>query len=160
VTVTPKGADAVFSFYSNLKQTVEGRSGTIVIHGRVFTGLGEGAYYIARPGYVRQFKRLLGFEPYPGTLNLTVGAADLYLRKQLKDMRGLEVKGFKDGKRTYGPVKCLRARIEGRYEAAALDIERTHHGEAVLELIAPVHMRRALGLEEGDWVSVAVTEEK
>jgi riboflavin kinase len=160
VMVTPKGADQVFSFYTKLKGSVEGRPSTVVIHGRVFTGFGEGAYYISRPGYVRQFKRLLGFEPFPGTLNLTINSTELYLRRQLNSLQGLEVKGFKDGKRTYGPVKCLRARIEGEYDAAALVIERTHHGEAVLELIAPVHLRKALGLDEGDWVSVAVSEEK
>lgn len=159
VAITPKGTRQVLSLYTDLKKSVEGRAGTFVIHGKVFTGLGEGAYYTSLGGYAKQFRKLLGFSPYPGTLNLAVDASDSLLRKQLDVVPGLEVKGFKDGKRSYGPVKCLKARVEGKYEAAALVIERTHHGDAVLEVISPVNLRKALALAEGDRVSVSVSQE-
>lgn len=158
--VTPKGASQVLAFYSNLKGSVEGKPSAFTIHGLLFTGLGEGAYYISRSGYVKQFRKLLGFAPYPGTLNLTVDPEDINLRRQMTHLKGLEVSGFKNGRRSYGPVKCLRATIGGRYEAAALVIERTHHGEAVLELIAPVNLRKAMGLKDGDRLSVAIREEE
>jgi riboflavin kinase, archaea type len=154
--VTKKGSDTVLSFYSRLKGAVEGRSPSLEFRGTVFTGLGEGAYYIALPGYRSQFAKVLGFEPYPGTLNLVLDQSQLGLRKQLNFIDGLQVSGFKDGGRTYGPVKCFKAAIESKYEAGALVIERTHHGDAVLEIVSPIELRKALSLRDGDSVRVSV----
>jgi len=159
VILTAKGSDAVLSFYTKLRGAVEGRKGPLTFQGKVFTGLGEGAYYVSLGGYRRQFLKLLGFEPYPGTLNLALDPSETDLRRQLKFLSGVEIKGFQDGKRTYGPVKCFRAKVDGRLEAGALEIERTHHGGAVLELISPVHLREVLSLKEGDSVSVTVFPE-
>lgn len=161
VSLTREGADRVVSLYSRLKGAVEGRPASLTIHGKVFTGLGEGAYYISLEGYKKQFQKLLGFTPFPGTLNLAVDSSELPLRKQLNYLPGLEVRGFKDGKRSYGPVKCLRAKVADKYEGGALVIERTHHGEAVLEVISPVNLRKALRASDGKSVSVTVfVEEK
>jgi len=156
VVLTPKGADAVISLYTKLKGVVEVRTTPLTFHGKVFTGLGEGAYYVSLEGYRRQFSKLLGFVPYAGTLNLSLEPSETDLRRQLKFLDGVEIEGFQDGKRTYGPVKCFRAKVEGKYEAGALVIERTHHGEAVLEIISPFHLREILSLNEGDGVSVTV----
>ena len=156
VIMTQKGADVVLSFYTKLKGVVETQMKPLTFHGRIFTGLGEGAYYVSLDGYRKQFKKLLGFEPYAGTLNLALDHSETELRRQLKFLDGVEIRGFQDGKRTYGPVKCFRARVEGKYEAGALVIERTHHGEAVLEVISPMHLRETLSLREGDPVSVTV----
>jgi riboflavin kinase len=41
-----------------------------VLRGRVVSGLGEGQHYISRQGYLKQFREKLGFEPFPGTLNI------------------------------------------------------------------------------------------
>lgn len=155
VSLTPKGCDQVVSLYSLLKAAVEG-SREMTFHGTVTTGLGEGAYYVSLHGYRRQFRHLVGFEPYPGTLNLILRGNEVEMKRQLKFIPGLEVKGFRDEKRTYGPVKCFLAKVEGRHDAAVLLIERTHHSDSVLELIAPQNLRRALGLSDGSEVSVTV----
>ena len=128
----------------------------MVLRGKVFTGFGEGAYYVSLPGYRRQFVERLGFEPYPGTLNLRLDRESLRLRRKLELMEGIVIDGFTHGGRRYGAVKCFRARVEGRVRGAVLLIERTHYGPDVLEVIAPVNLREALGLRDGDWVSVSV----
>ena len=154
--VTREGADRVLSIYSKLKMAVEGKAGVLEFHGTLFTGLGEGGYYISMPGYRRQFVRLLGFEPFPGTLNLTVGPGEVELRRQMNFLDALELSGFSQGGRSYGPAKCFRAKVESKYEAGALVIERTHHGEAVLEVVSPLNLRKALSLKDGDMVHVTV----
>jgi len=154
--VTREGADRVLSIYSKLKMAVEGKAGVLEFHGTLFTGLGEGGYYISLPGYKRQFVRLLGFEPFPGTLNLTVGPGEVELRRQLNFLDALELSGFSQGGRSYGPAKCFRAKVESKFEAGALVIERTHHGEAVLEVVSPLNLRKALSLKDGDMVHVTV----
>lgn len=156
VLVTKRGSDAILPFYLRLKAAVEGGSQGLEFRGRVFSGLGEGAYYISLPGYSIQFEKLLGFRPFPGTLNLVLDQSQLPLRKELNVIDGLSVEGFSDGERTYGPVKCFKAKVESTYDAGALVIERTHHGEAVLELVSPHNLRKSLALRDGDLVSVSV----
>ncbi len=156
VLITKEGSDTVISIYSRLRAAVEGKAGVFEFHGTLFTGLGEGGYYVSLAGYRKQFVKLLGFEPFPGTLNLTIGAGEIELKKQLGLLRGLGLTGFVHGGRSYGPAKCFRATVESRYEAGALIIERTHHGEGVLELVAPVNLRKALSLKDGDHVRVLV----
>jgi len=156
VLVTRAGADRVLSVYSRLKTAIEGKAGVLDFHGTLFTGLGEGGYYISLAGYKRQFGKLLGFEPFPGTLSLTIGPGEIELKKQLNFLDALELSGFSHGGRSYGPAKCFRAKVETKYEAGALVIARTHHGESVLEVISPLDLRETLSLRDGDRVHVTV----
>ncbi|MEM0320001.1 MAG: DUF120 domain-containing protein, partial [Candidatus Nezhaarchaeales archaeon] len=41
-------------------------------------------------------------------------------------------------------------------DAAVLLIERTHYGRDTIEIIAPINLRQALKLKDGDKVSVEV----
>ncbi len=136
------------------KSLVKGKE-ELGFEGTVFTGLGEGGYYISLKGYTKTFRRALGFEPFPGTLNLRLASEDaIGQRRRLDHLKGIEVPGFTDGKRTYGPVKCFRAEIAGKYAGAVLAIERTHYDSSVLEVIAPVNLRKAMKLKDGDPCSV------
>jgi riboflavin kinase len=77
-------------------------------------------------------------------------------RRQLQFLRGIEIQGFEDGNRTYGPVKCFRADFERNQPAAVLGIERTHYDYSVIEVIAPVDLRKRFGLTDGDECTVVV----
>jgi len=156
VRLTKKGVNELISLYLILRGVLEEAPESYVFVGRVFTGLGEGRYYMSLEGYKKQFKEKLGFEPYPGTLNLRLETPSQVLQlRELASMPGIEIKGFSDGVRTYGGVKCFRALIDG-VVGAALIIERTHYDYSVLEVIAPVELRRELGLKDGDRVTVRV----
>ena len=155
VRLTDSGLRAVHSIYSDLKMALESGERSLQFRGHVFTGYQEGGYYISLRGYARQFREALGFEPFPGTLNLRLtDPAAIGRRRRLHSAPGVEVKGFKDGRRSYGPVKCFPAKIEGRLDGAVLGIERTHYDATVLEVIAPLNLRRTLGLEDGDECAV------
>ncbi|MBI3841253.1 MAG: CTP-dependent riboflavin kinase [Thaumarchaeota archaeon] len=157
VALTPPGRRAVLVHYGELKQIIEGRSRPMLFAGKVFTGLREGAYYVSLKGYAAHFRSSLGFVPFPGTLNLRLAApSQVVQRAQLNLLRGIEVPGFEDGRRTYGPVKCFRAEVAGKLPGAILVIERTHYDDSVLEVIAPVNLREALGLKDGDGCQVSV----
>jgi riboflavin kinase len=155
VKLTDSGLQAVMSLYTDLKDVIERGERDVVFRGEVFTGLGEGGYYISLPGYAKQFRETLGFAPFPGTLNLRLSDPVMAeQRRRLRQLPGLEVRGFEDGKRSYGPVKCFRARVAGRYPGAVLAIERTHHDSTVLEVISPMNLRKILGLKDGDICTV------
>jgi riboflavin kinase len=134
----------------------------VTIRGKVVSGLGEGGYYISREGYRRQFQALLGFDPYPGTLNVEVEPADREKLPELREVPGIQVNEFEDEGRTFGGVKCFKAEIQlaghGSRPCAAILPVRSHYA-TVLELIAPLRLRDALGLVDGSEITVLIRTE-
>jgi riboflavin kinase, archaea type len=158
VKLTPKGLDLVNYQYSQLKAAVEGKSDQIEFKGKLFQGLGEGAYYIGLEGYKTQFSRVLGFDAFPGTLNLKLESpVQMEQKRELRSREGLRIEGFENGKRTYGGARCYKAVVNGKYPAAVLVIDRTHYDDSVMEIISPVNFRQELGLKNGDEVAVTVS---
>ena len=155
VRLTESGLADVESFLADASANLERGKNELTFRGTVFTGLGEGGYYVSLEGYAGSFAKALGFKPFPGTLNLRLAdEAMVEQRRRLDLMKGIEVPGFNDGRRSFGPVKCFRARISGKHQGAVLAIERTHYDSSVLEVISPSNLRRSLGLEDGDECSV------
>jgi riboflavin kinase len=130
---------------------------SVTLEGTVFTGLGEGAYYISKEHYRRQIKEKLGFEPYPGTLNIKLSMDyDVKTRMELDAYPAIELKGFKNEDRTFGLVKCYPAIINGSIKGALMTALRSHYDASVLEIIAPVCLRKHLGIKDGNKVKVEV----
>ncbi|MHC1585940.1 MAG: DUF120 domain-containing protein [Candidatus Hecatellaceae archaeon] len=158
IKVTKKGFEALTRVQSRLLMALKPPKGAyLTIEGKVFTGLGEGAYYVSKNGYRKQFIAKLGYKPYPGTLNLKlINPEHIALRKELENLPGILIEGFHDGLRTYGSLKCLPAIIGGKEKGHVILIQRTHYDSSVVELIAPVNLRQALKLKDGSTVKVKV----
>jgi len=157
VRLTDAGLRAAGSFYTGLKGALERPPGRLDFRGTVFTGFGEGGYYVSLKGYAKPFVEALGFEPFPGTLNLRLSNESMIeQRRSLDYLQGVEVSGFRDRSRTYGPVKCFKALVGAKYRGAVLAIERTHYDSSVLEAISPINLRKALRLKDGDECAVTV----
>jgi riboflavin kinase len=142
--------------YLNLKRVFEAPKKDLMITGSVFTGLSEGSYYMSLDGYRKQFISKLGFDPFPGTLNLRVSKEELNERKILDTYPFVYIEGFANAKRTYGPAKCFRAIVNEKVKSAIVLPIRAHYGEDVVELIAPVSLRKQFKLVDGDKVNVRV----
>jgi len=156
VKVTAKGVEAMMDIYSTLKVVLEGVEPTLKIEGELFTGLGEGAYYMSLRGYRRQFLKKLGFDPYPGTLNLRLSPVYRRLRRDLERYPSIHIEGFEDEQRTYGWARCYPAKVNDSIEGMVIVLERTHYDDSVLEVIAPVDIRDTLRLKDGDRVAVKI----
>lgn len=155
VRLTHTGLIMVERFLQETEKSLERGRREFRFRGTLFSGLHEGGYYISLSGYAKAFSKTLGFKPYPGTLNLRLtDEAMAEQRRRLDLLKGVEIPGFSDGIRSYGPVKCFRAKVDSRYEGAVLAIERTHYDSSVLEVISPVCLRKALGLRDGDACTV------
>ncbi len=155
VKLTPRGRRVISNLYAELRGII-GKAEAITISGKVCSGLGEGSYYMSLPGYLKQFEQKLGFTPYPGTLNLQLTTQeDVQLRQELAHLGGIVIEGFEHEGRRLGDVVCFRAEVGG-YSAGVVIPARTHHTLTTLEVIAPVNLRRALGLRDGDVVQVKV----
>jgi riboflavin kinase len=105
--------------------------------------------------YKQQFKTLLGFEPYPGTLNIRLTSSSLPVRKKIDALDWTRIKGFTTDGRTFGDAKCLPCRI-GTIPCGIVMPGRTHYPEDIIEVIAPMALRRKLGVEDTDAVTVEV----
>jgi len=155
VSLTSKAMGELLEAYKILHKTFTGLQYEMILCGKVFTGLGEGKYYVTLPYYYRMWQEKLGFSPYPGTLNIRLEPEYIRLRKILENIPAIEIKGYSNKLRSYGGVKCFKGEIEN-IECALLLIERTHYGPDVIEIIAPVCLREKLKLKDGDKVKVRV----
>jgi riboflavin kinase len=158
IKIDEQGVRELLKLYSSLKVIIEtAYPPSVTLEGSVFTGLGEGAYYIAKEHYRKQFTEKLGFEPYPGTLNLKLTSDyDIKTRMELDAYPAIEVAGFKNEDRTFGLVKCYPAIIDNKVKGALITALRSHYDVSVLEIIAPVCLRKQLNLKDGVKVKVEV----
>ena len=132
------------------------------LRGTVGAGLGTGKYFMAIAEYKRQFIKVLGWEPYEGTLNVYVKDEDIVLIEKLKKSAKTELEGFvKDGI-TFFRVKLIRARLPkfGYDKCAIVFPGDSHNQRNVIQVIAPDHLRKKFGLEDEDILEIEVLDKK
>jgi riboflavin kinase len=158
VKITNSGMAELKKLYSSLRLIMEAEyPPSVTLEGVLFTGLGEGAYYVTRDGYRRQFIEKLGFDPYPGTLNLKLTTEyDMKTQSELEAYPGIEIEGFKDESRTFGSVRCYPAIINNKVKGAVVFALRSHYNSSVLEVIAPAFLRTRLKLKDGNKVKIEI----
>ena len=164
VSVTDEGERVLHAEYEDYRRIFE-RDTDVALEGVVTSGMGEGRHYISLPGYSRQFEDRLGYEPFPGTLNVELREDSVRRRSAVSSLEPIPIDGWEDDERTYGPAVCYPATIETatgeRYaDAHTIAPERTHHDDDQLEVIAPVKLREELDLEDDDHVTVTVGDRK
>lgn len=161
VQITDEGESYLQAEYETYRRIFE-REHTVSLEGTVTSGMGEGRHYITLSGYMEQFREKLGYEPFPGTLNVDLTPASVRERGRLDAFEPITIEGWEADDRTYGPAYCYPATIETateRYERAHIIApERTHHGDEHLELIAPDELRAELDIADGTEVTISVTE--
>ncbi|MFC7072403.1 DUF120 domain-containing protein [Halovenus rubra] len=161
ITITDDGARRLRCEYESYRRIFE-YDDELVLAGEVTSGMGEGRHYITLPGYMRQFQNKLGYEPFPGTLNVDLTDESIRARTRLDAVEPVVIEGWESDDRTYGPAYCYPAAVtleEEHYEKAhVITPERTHHGDDHLELIAPERLRDTLALEDGTEVAIHVTQ--
>ena len=156
--ITDSGMAELKKLYSNLHMIFEAAyPPSITLEGILFSGLGEGAYYVTKEGYRKQFMEKLGFDPYPGTLNLKLTTEyDVKTMSELEIYPAIEIQGFKNESRSFGSVKCYPAIINNKVKGAVVYALRSHYNTSVLEIIAPVFLRGRLKLKDGNKVKVEI----
>jgi len=123
-----------------------------VIFGVVEKGIEEGAYYVSQKQYQQQFKAKLGFNAFPGTLNLKVDKEEL--AQFLANKEVIKISGFITKTRSFGALTCYKVRIN-QIEASVVKPERARHPDDIIEIIAPVNLRSSLNIKDGDKVKLS-----
>ncbi len=160
VVLSKRGEEFLVNMIEELRTALEFPRISATVTGIVFSGLGEGAYYVSREGYKRGFKEQLGYTPFPGTLNLRlISSLDVETVRRWRASTAAQIiPAFSEGGRTFGSVRIYPVKIAGcDYPTHALFAERRHYGDDVLELISPVNLRKVLGLKDGDLLKVELS---
>ena len=123
------------------------------LNGLVTTGLGQGADFMGLPWVRDAVRRLIGFTPYPGTLNVRLDADTVSIWRRIRDGQAIVLP-------PPPPEPCgarlVRLVLVPDVDAAAIVPDLTRYGEDLLELIAAVHLRSRLGLRDGDRVTLRI----
>jgi riboflavin kinase len=154
IKIMPAGAKQLDNMFLTLRRAFEMKKTELLFEGHVFSGLGEGAYYMSQDGYRKQFVEKLGFDPYPGTFNLRVRKEDQEEVRMLEASPFILIEGFTNGNRSFGPAKCYHGKIADKYPIALISPVRTHYQGDVVEIISSEYLRKALHAKDGDAVKV------
>jgi len=157
VRVTEKGLAEVEEYIKYINDAYK-HPGKVILMGYVTKGLGEGAYYISKRRYQIQFKDILGFYPYPGTLNIQL--KDPYYISQnrfLRSLPGYRIKGFRTRDRYFGGAKVFKATIQGRVYGGVVYADRSIYGFDIVEVVAEQYLREHLGLKDGDEITIEIS---
>jgi len=153
IRMTEAGIEELRKEYEEYRRLFE-FTDHIILNGTISTGRGEGGYYICQQPYMVQFEDKLEFRPYEGTLNIRLDQTDVGKLEIVRDSNGYLIKGFTREGRTFGDVMAHKAKIRN-IDCAIVIPEKTHHTD-VIEVVCQYHLRRTLGLDDGDRVEVRV----
>ena len=128
--------------------------GEIGFEGTITSGLGKGAVFVSIDYYKDNIREKLGFEPYPGTLNLEVGKGQ---QIQLSAITPIRIESFKKNGKAYGGASCYKIKIDGIH-AAIIVPDLTEHDENMVEIVAPVNLKSKLKVEDGDKVKIKIVQ--
>jgi HAD superfamily hydrolase (TIGR01509 family) len=129
-------------------------NGNVSITGRVVSGARKAAEF-TRLGWVEaQCFEKLGFNPYPGTLNIQLLPESASAFNALEKNASCELIPPDP---SFCTAKIIPICLESLEAALVIPSEDVRtHGKDVLEVIAPVCIRKTLGLGDGDEVTLVV----
>jgi len=119
------------------------------ITGKIVKGVGESASFLAIPWVNRQMEEKLRFQPYGGTLNIAVDDPEIQrvLKAHQTDRLCSEAAGFCD-------ALIFRGTIEDKYQCGIVLPLVPNYDECLLEILAPVYLKKSLGLKDGDIITL------
>jgi riboflavin kinase len=157
VKITSKGYSEMVKLSSILKSSLNSFPSFVELKGTLVSGMGEGAYYMSLKGYTKQFKSKINYIPFPGTLNVKLHEKEyIEAAQQFRSLDGVTIKGFCDSKRTYGWVKCFKAKLNNSIDCELIILERTHHDNSIIELISKTNIRKTAKLQDNSKLTIRI----
>jgi riboflavin kinase len=156
VQISGEGIGELDNILQELRWYLEGEEAeTIEFEGTIVSGLFQGAYYVSKDGYREQIKQKLGFDPFPGTLNVKIKEEDIETRRRLEQGPSIRIDGFRERDRAFGGCNCYPLTLNDDVKGAMIVAERTIHDLSVLEIISPFYLRRHMGIADDDIIKIS-----
>lgn len=126
--------------------------------GRLATGIGMGTSFTQLPWAKVHFVERVGVDPFPGTINVIIDDPEsMPVWVRLKQTDGIRMENPNDGPHDCD-AKCWRVSIDGKIDGAIVFPLVPDYPIAQVEVIAPVGVRDALGIEDGDAVTLTIRD--
>ncbi len=123
---------------------------TFSINARVASGQGQGKIFVNYDWVQNQIQANFGFIPYQGTLNLRMDSCNTIAFQVYKqNHKGITITPIRDGCRGI----CYPIRISN-IKGLIVIPQIPDYQSTQLEIIAPVNLREALSLKDGDELEV------
>jgi len=124
------------------------------ITGKLVSGAEKGAYFTQLKWVREQCLEKLGFAPWPGTLNLEIPNDSVAAIEALQAKEGIELvppdSDFCSG-------RVFAVSVEGIPGAVVMPADDVRvHGKHIIEIISAQKLRQALGIENGDSVTIVI----
>jgi riboflavin kinase, archaea type len=115
------------------------------IKGKIVKGIGESGKFLAIDWVDRQLREKFGFSPFPGTLNIMIDDVNVQKMLREKDADRLihQSEGFCD-------AILAKVLVNDKYECGVVIPLVEGYDGRLLEIIAPVHLKEALNIGDGD----------
>jgi CTP-dependent riboflavin kinase len=127
-----------------------------ILSGIIVRGAGKAAYFTQLDWVRQQCAEKLYFQPYPGTLNIQVDEDCLAL---LEDLQKKPAISLLSPNPSFCNARTLRASLCNLAVAIIIPAESVNiHGRNIMEIIAPVSLKKTLSLQDGDRVMLTVEE--
>lgn len=126
---------------------------TLALKGKVFSGKGEGRKFTELEWVRKQIESKLGFTPCLGTLNARLDKKTTESKKTLSKVEAtaeiVPGEGFSSG-------RCYEACLLYNVKCALVVPQIANYPEDVIEIIAPVNLRKKLRLKDGDTIEIKI----
>lgn len=124
----------------------------LILRGVIEAGTGQAAAFMSVGWVRRAIEETVGFDPYPGTLNLRLVDGDM-LERWRRIRRDHALRLMPPPGETCG-ARLVPVVVSTDVPAAVIVPDVTMYGAHVLEIIAPVHLRTRLWLRDHDLLTL------
>lgn len=127
----------------------------VILTGRVVTGVGQASGFTQLPWVKALFIDRLGVDPYPGTLNIKLeDPGQLASWRRILQQEGI---ALPPPNGDFCAAKGFKVTVAGSYPGAIILPLVQGYPDDTIEIVAPVHLKLSLGIEDGSMISVKVT---
>lgn len=128
-----------------------------ILKGRVVSGAKKAAFFTQLDWVLKQCSEKLGFKPFPGTLNIELLPESLLDVESIQEEKGIELVPPDPIDSAFCTAQVLPILIE-EVDAAIIILEEKVkvHGRNIIEVIAPMSLKDALNIDDGDTVTLII----
>jgi riboflavin kinase len=121
----------------------------VKITGKVVKGIGTSESFLSISWVGEQLREKLRFLPFQGTLNVALD--DVKVQRILKEKCTGRLVSRAEG---FCDAVLIKGRINDRYECGVVIPLIEKYNERLLEVVAPVYLKEALHIDDGDEVTL------
>ena len=135
-----------------------------VLKGKVVSGANKAAFFTQLDWVLEQCSEKLGFKPFPGTLNIEILPESLLDVESIQEEKGIELippDPDDSNDPTFCTAQVLPVSIKEVDAAIIIPSEKVRvHDKNIIEVIAPMSLKDALKIDDGDTVKLTIKDHK